>query len=316
MVLWDLLIIIKRPVIFFPETSLKSIDANPTKRFKLVVLTMSLCAQLLGRETPLTIDLWEDFVPGVISGESRFIEYGNGKVRAVRVPDLSIHFPENADRNRMVLLVNPGGGYRHLSRHVSGNATVPKFLPRGAVVAVLKYRTRPPYTDDEVDDLALMDVKRAVRLLRYHADEWGIDPERVVVIGWSAGGNLTLNLATHADSGDANALDPAERMSSRPNAVGMMCPWPWKYSIHQYPVSRLSPPAFIAAAEDDETAPLTFAEDIRDAYLRVGVPVKLWTVPEGGHLAFSEFQEGYGQKWDVELYDWLMTIFPEKPVID
>ena len=78
----------------------------------------------------------------------------------------------------------------------------------------------------------------------------------------------------------------------------MLCPWPWKYTIADYPIGKSSPPAFIASARDDRTAPTAFAEAIAEAYRKQGVPVYLWQIDEGGHMAFSEPSTGTGSGWD------------------
>lgn len=264
---------------------------------------------------PISIKLWHDnnppkMVEGAITGE--FYDLGV-RVKDIGIPSMRLYLPKETNNTpRPVMLLCPGGGYHHLTRSATGNGALEPFLLKDMAVAVLLYRTTPPHTKDEISDVTLLDAQRAVRLLRHNAEEWGIDPEKIGVVGWSAGANLTLNLATHFDEGAAEASDPVERESSRPNIVGLLCPWPWRYDIKAYPVSENAPPAFIASAKDDTVAPTTFAQAIASAYKSRGVQHKLWLVNRGGHGAFSgDRKGGEGAEWEAHFWSWLTKNFPE-----
>jgi endo-1,4-beta-xylanase len=276
----------------------------------ILALSMAVAAMADAARSPRTLNLWDGDPPSIVQHAGPGESYAGGsKVKDVGIPTLSLYFPEDDNPERPVLLICPGGGYHHLTRLDTGNGAVDRFLPRGVVVAVLKYRTRPPYPN--VDEIALADVRRAVRLLRSHAGEWGIDPQRVGVIGWSAGANLTLNLATHFDTGDPASPDTVERESSRPDVVALLCPWPWKKTIGDYPTSPETPPAFIASARDDKTAPASFAQAIAKSWDANAVPCELWIIDTGGHGAFSAPATGEGSRWDERFWFWLTSHFPQ-----
>lgn len=258
--------------------------------------------------TPLKIELWPENPPEFITGTNYGDDTQKQKIRNVGIPQITLHFPKNDGENRPVFLICPGGGYRQLARVSTANGALERLLPHGVVVAVLSYRTSPPYGEN-VDEIALSDAKRAVRLLRANADVWGINPQRIGVIGWSAGGNLTLNLASHADDGNPNSDDIVDRESSYPNVVAILCPWPYKYSIDKYPITDKSPPAFVASAKDDEIAPTSFSISIVNAYQQAQVPVYFWQIDQGGHMAFSETAKGEGKNWDKEFWNWLTSNF-------
>ena len=205
----------------------------------------------------------------------------------------------------MALIVCPGGSYREVGLFAGGMGAVDSFVPKGVTVVVLKYRTKPPSKDVQAD--ALADARRAVRLVRYRAGEWGIDPSRIGMLGSSAGSHLILNLATHTDRGDKQAQDPVEQQSCRPDFVGLMCPWPAKQSIDAFPVDGDTPPAFVASATDDKVAPTAFAEDIVKACHGAGVSAELWTLTRGGHTAFKQ-AGGEGAKWPQRFVDWLRAV--------
>ena len=161
-----------------------------------------------------------------------------------------------------------------------------------------------------MDEDALADGERAVRLVRHHAKEWGINPHKIGLLGWSAGANLTLNVASHFDAGKEESSDPVERESSRPDFVVMLSPWPSRprRPITDFPIEENAPPAFIASAKDDKTAPVTFAEAIAAAYAKGGARHLLWVVETGGHGAFTIDSPGEGGKWIDRFWPWLHEI--------
>jgi acetyl esterase/lipase len=153
---------------------------------------------------------------------------------------------------------------------------------------------------------ALADARRAVRLVRLHAAEWNIDPSRVGMVGSSAGAHLVLNLATHWDRGDPGAAALVERQSCRPDFIGLLCPWPNNQPVSDFPITRETPPAFVASARDDKVAPAAFAEGIAAAYARAGVKHRLWLLERGGHTAFKlGANRGEGARWPDQISAWL-----------
>ncbi|MDQ3814672.1 MAG: S9 family peptidase, partial [Armatimonadota bacterium] len=119
-----------------------------------------------------------------------------------------------------------------------------------------------------------------------------------------AGGNLILNLLLNCDAGQPDATDPIERHSSRPDFAGLLCPWPGGQKITDFHFSKDTPPVFLAHAEDDTTAPVTFARQIEAALKKVDVPVHAEYFAEGGHGAFSPSGGRHGD-WPERLLPWL-----------
>lgn len=263
--------------------------------------------------SPVEAPLWPGNPPGMAPGAGPGADDGTGRFRNVGIPSLYVYLPPGAavGQHRIAIIACPGGGYTHETRLLGADGAVKTFVPRGVVVISLKYRLQPPSTDVEAD--ALADGKRAVRLVRAYAKDWGIDPHKVGVLGWSAGANLGLNLATHFDGGKAGAADPVDRLSSRPDFVALLSPWPHNHALNAYPIPKDAPPAFIGSALDDRTAPVTFAEGIADNYRKVGVPVDLMLVATGGHGAYTIDTPGPGGKWVDRFWPWLATIGIRKP---
>ena len=256
-------------------------------------------------DEPLVLPVWEGRPPDFVDGAGAETVDAEGSVGNVTVPQIAVHLPPADKATGLALLVCPGGSYRVNGMFASGMGTVPKFVPQGVAVIVLKYRTNPPV--HPVEAAALADAQRAMRLIRLHAAEWHIDPARIGVLGMSAGGHLALNLATHSDAGAASAPDPLLRLSSRPAFLCLLCPWPDRQTIGSFPIDAGSPPAFVASALDDPVAPTAFAASIVDAMAKAGVPAELWTVQKGGHTAFKQ-SAGEGSHWADHFIAWLTKL--------
>ncbi len=254
---------------------------------------------------PLELPLWPDHPPGMVEGATPGADDGTGRWRNVGIPGMLVYLPDTTppEGGRMAIIACPGGGYTHLTRLVGADGAVNAFLPRNVAIIALKSRVRPPSTDVETD--ARADGQRAVRLVRHHAAAWGINPQRVGMVGWSAGANLALNVASRHDAGAPTATDPVERQSSRPDFVILLSPWPNKKDASDYPIPADAPPAFIASAEDDKTAPPDFARGIAANYTSARAPHELWVVPVGGHGAFTIGAPGEGGAWIDSFLPWL-----------
>jgi len=261
---------------------------------------------------PISMNLWAGDPPGMVPGSGPGADDGTGRYRNVGIPGMLVYLPAGTTNaaHRIAIIACPGGGYTHLTRLEGADGAVHAFTPRDVVVVSLKYRLKPPSAAVESDTLA--DVKRTVRLVRAHAAEWGIDPAKVGVLGWSEGANLGLNLASHFDAGDPVELDPVERQSSRPDFVVLLSPWPDGNPLSLYPIAKDAPPAFIGTASDDKTAPPAFAAGIADAYRAVGAQVEFMRVDSGGHGAFTIDAPGPGGKWIDRFWPWLATIGIQK----
>ena len=225
-----------------------------------------------------------------------------GGIAQVTVPEMVVHLPKKEEATGMAVIVCPGGAYREVGAFDDGMGAVPYFVPKGVAVIVLKHRTRPP-SEDVVND-ALADAKRAVRLVRHHSSEWNIDPKKIGMIGSSAGSHLILNLGTHWDLGDRDAADEVERESCRPDFMALLCPWPNHQPVGDFPITKETPPMFIASAKDDTVAPIEFSKEIVKASEKNGVAVELWELNEGGHSAFEQ-KLNPAYQWPERLLGWL-----------
>jgi acetyl esterase/lipase len=252
------------------------------------------------------MNLWPGDPPAIVPGAGPGADDGTGRYRNVGIPGMLVYLPQPGGVRRTAMIVCPGGAYTHLTRLVGGDGTVAEFCPKGVVIIALKYRLNPPSKHVEADSLA--DLKRAVRLVRAHAVEWKIDPNKVGVLGWSAGANLALNLATHFDRGDPASTDPVEKQSCRPDYIVLLSPWPDGQTLAAYPIGKHMPPAFIGSAKDDKTAPTAFAQGIEDTCQNMNVNAEMILLETGGHDAIEPTATGPGSKWQDRFWPWLVSI--------
>jgi acetyl esterase/lipase len=169
----------------------------------LAMLTLTLATQA---EPQKPLPLWPDGAPGALGTADKDI------------PTLTPYPAEPGKATGAAIVICPGGGYGGLASH-EGNDYALWLNQHGVTAFVLKYRLGSAgYRHPRM----LQDAARAVRYVRAKASEWSVDPKRVGIMGSSAGGHLASTLVTHYDAGDANAADPIERQSSRPD-IGILC---------------------------------------------------------------------------------------------
>jgi len=185
---------------------------NPVVLVALAVAAPSCAVQT---DAPKTLVLWEKGAPGA-----------KGKEPA-DVPNVRVFLPPADKATGGAVIICPGGGYGGLADTYEGVDVARWFNSIGVAGVVLKYRLGPRYGHPA----PLHDAQRAIRLTRHHAKEWGIDPGRVGILGFSAGGHLAATASTHFDGGDPKAEDPIDQSSSRPD-----------FSILVYAVITLTDP--------------------------------------------------------------------------
>jgi acetyl esterase/lipase len=233
----------------------------------------------------------------------------------VSVPGLSAYLPPIGKASGMAIVVCPGGGYGALDWRTHVKYAADYFVPKGVAVIGLKYRTRPPHALDNagIQGIALLDAKRAVRMVRNRAKEWHLDPDRIGIVGYSAGANLAMNLAANFDAGDEKAADPVERQSSRPDFAVGLATWHWGKKESPFVFGKDTPPVFLVHATNDGLgggAPIELPRAIRADLERLGVPVRLQVFDEGAHgvgnLIPQRVKNGFPPaKWPDLLLAWL-----------
>lgn len=270
----------------------------------------------------LTMPIWPDGAPGAVANAPAEIDTTTAKdnliagrplVRLgnVSVPTITVYKAEGQG-TRPAVVVFPGGGYSILAIDLEGTEVCDWLNSAGVSCVLLKYRVpnSGPYPKSPA---ALQDAQRAVGLVREHAAEWNIDPKRVGVLGFSAGGHLAAAISTHYDKRLYDAVDAADQLSCRPDFAVVVYPGylanPDKNMAANPDIepTAQTPPTFIVQAEDDPV----HVENATNYFLQLKkakVPAELHVYAEGGH--------GYGLRrtalpvttWPQTVELWLHTI--------
>ena len=295
------------------------------KKNRLAPALCLLAAALAGAQTEPTVDpalgistlqLWPSGAPE-IAGTS-----------PADLPTLTVFLPEKGRATGSAVVIAPGGAYIHLASNLEGRQVADWFTSRGFTAFVLKYRLGAKY----LYPIPLQDAQRAVRLVRSSAATYGFLPDRIGLVGFSAGGHLAAATGTLIDVGKPDASDPLERLSSRPDFLVLGYPWlnamqpsghfitycsviktippetckedEQKYtpSLH---VSSQTPTTFIYSTTDDRTVPISASVDFYNALLAAGVPAELHIFRHGEHGSGMGSGSAALDLWPVLLEQWL-----------
>ena len=225
----------------------------------------------------------------------------------VQVPDIAVYLPSKRNATGQAVVICPGGGYWVLAYDWEGSDIARYFNSIGVAAIVLKYRL-PTYGNTlEPHKAPLMDAQRALRLVRFNAGRWNIDPKKIGIMGFSAGGHLASTLGTHFDYGNPASSDSVERMSCRPDFMVLMYPVVsfvdpavhsgsreallgknpdnniLEYYSNELQVKNDTPPAFMVHADDDKGVPVENTLLMYKALRAKNIPVELHILSEGEH---------------------------------
>lgn len=256
------------------------------------IVIVLLLAQYAVAAEPVKIPLWADGAPGTPA------------TKPADEPALFLYRPAEGAANGTAIVVCPGGGYAHLAMDHEGKQIAEWFNSMGVTAFVLQYRHNGSGHQHPVP---MMDGQRAMRTVRARAAEWGIDPAKIGVIGFSAGGHLASTLGTHFDAGKPNTADPIKRAGSRPDFMILCYPvisMTARYThagsrenlLGKLPGSNLArkmsnelqvtsrtPPTFIWSTDADDVVPVENSVAFYQAMKRAGVPGELHVFQNGPH---------------------------------
>ncbi len=284
----------------------------------------------------VTLPLWPDGVPNMKDlgkTEKAVTSGGITRISDVQKPDIAVYLPSGANTTGQAVVICPGGGYHILAYDWEGTDIAKWLNSLGIAGIVLKYRL-PVDESNIISYLSpLMDAKRAIRLVKYHAKEWNIDPRKVGVMGFSAGGHLASTLGTHFDKGDPSAKDPVARESSRPDfmllgypvismtdsithmgskeALLRSDPSPARARefSNELHVNKETPPTFIFLAADDKAVPPENSVVFFEALKKNNVPVEMHIYPKGGHgFSLAINKSKHTARWTEDAAAWLRWI--------
>jgi acetyl esterase/lipase len=227
-----------------------------------------------------------------------------GLIHDVSIPTLRRYPVDLSKSSGVAFVAFPGGSYNLLDMERQATALATRLGPLGISVFGLKSRVGLGSSDPQRD--ALLDAERALRLMRSHAAEWSIAPNRIGIASWSSGSHLALTLAGHVDAGMQASDDPVEQASDRPDFMAVMCPAADGASVSPFTFTPETPPIYLCHAEDDDRSPIALARAIDQQLQANGTLEHLEVYPTGGHFAFSVGDPtATGRDWPDKVLPWL-----------
>jgi acetyl esterase/lipase len=269
------------------------------------------------------IQIWPGIAPDAqpVPGPEKLTD---GEVTNVTRPTLTVYAPSGKNTGAAVIVI-PGGGFQILAMDLEGTEICDWLISRGVTCVLLKYRVpSPPYDwrcdcrphNRAISVPSLEDVQRTIRLTRHHAAEWRIDPNKIGVLGFSAGGFLVAEASTHFDDRLYAPVDAADKQSARPDFAVALYPGHLAMAdgsidlnpdIQSHITSR-TPPTFLLQNEDDH---VDRVEDALSYYMglkKAGVPVELHSYAQGGHAFGLREKTLPVSVWPRLVETWLVTI--------
>ena len=303
-------------------------------KFLLVTGLLFCLANFVLAVEPMEIPLWPpDRLPRLAEVKPKqVVERGKAKpdrsIHDVTVPTLTVYLPPGEQTNRTAVMICPGGGYVNLSIDKEGHDVARWLNTAGVAGIVLKYRLPRPDLAGDQKPWPFQDGERAIQLVRSRAAEWKIDPNRVGVLGFSAGGHLASTIGTHLNEGQPSAKDPVERLSARPDfmilvypVISMKEPIAHEGSLHnllgktpeeksvefysnELHVTSRTPPTFLVQAKDDR---VSVENSLRfyAALQKAGVPAEIQLFEKGGHGYGLGINGGEPDTWPALCATWL-----------
>ncbi len=264
---------------------------------------------------PQTILLWEEGAPGALGPDES------------DKPTITIYLALNPAASRTAVIVFPGGGYGMLASNHEGRQVANWFNALGVTAFVAKYRLGPRYHHP----IELGDAQRAIRLVRARAAEFGVSPNRIGIMGFSAGGHLASTAGIHFDGGTASAADPIDRVSCRPDflilaypVISFTAPYAHQGSAtnllgenadpklraelsSELHVTPQTPPTFLFSTDADTAVPPENSVAFYLALRKAGVPAEMHVFEKGPHGVGLDLGDPALGQWPTLLANWLRS---------
>ena len=260
-----------------------------------------------------TVPLWMGAAPGALGSEES------------DVPALTVYLPRTMTAATPAVIVCPGGGYARLASNHEGRQVAGYLNSLGIAAFVLRYRLGPRYHHP----IELGDAQRAIRTLRSRAAEWRLDPTRIGIMGFSAGGHLAMSASTMFDSGNPQAADAIDRVESRPDfavlaypVISMTAAWTHQGSKQnllgvspdadlarrlsgEFAVTKATPQTFIFQTNEDTVVPAENSLYYFLALRQAGVPAEMHVFEKGPHGVGLANDDAALSPWSALLATWL-----------
>jgi acetyl esterase/lipase len=297
------------------------------KHLLIVLVSLNSIALISHSQTvmPLYTDSIPNSKPGPDEEKSKTDDKGRISLSLVSRPAITVYLPPAATATGTGVIVVPGGGYHHQAATHEGSDVAKKFNDMGVAAFVLKYRLPSDATMINKTIGPLQDAQRAIQLVREHAKEWGLDKDRIGIMGFSAGGHLASTAGTHFNHAYINAgkkanlrpdfmiliypvisfADSICHKGSKENLLGKN-PSPEMVQLfsNELQVTKKTPPTYLVHSEDDSTVKVQNMLLFATALQKHKVPFDFYLYDKGGH--------GYGLnnptsdvKWMDNVQEWM-----------
>ena len=285
-----------------------------------IALMLALVAAVTAQaqQQPTLIDgqvvsLWTGAAPGALGSEESDI------------PTMTVYLPRTMSAATPAVIICPGGAYRALASNHEGRQVASYLNSLGMAAFVSRYRLGPRYHHP----VELGDAQRAIRTLRFRAADWRLDPTRIGVMGFSAGGHLAMSASTIFDSGDPRAADPIDRVGSRPDfavlgypVISMSALWTHQGSNSnllgdnpdaslarqlsgELAVTKDTPQTFIFQTNEDTVVPAENSVHYFLALRQAGVPAEMHVFERGPHGVGLAYDNAALSPWSALLATWM-----------
>jgi acetyl esterase/lipase len=286
-------------------------------KLALVFVVVATATAVQAQQSPLVdeqiVPLWSGRAPGALG------------VDESDIPVLTVYLPRTMAAATPAMIVCPGGAYARLASNHEGRQVAAYLNSLNMAAFVLRYRLGPRYHHP----IELGDAQRAIRMLRSRATEWRLDPARIGIIGFSAGGHLAMSASTMFDSGDPRAADPIDRAGSRPDfsvlgypVISMTAAWTHQGSKQnllgdspsadlakqlsgELAVRKDTPPTFIFQTNEDTVVPAENSLHYFLALRQAGVPAEMHVFEKGPHGVGLANDDVALSSWSALLAHWL-----------
>ena len=283
-----------------------------------LALLVAAATTVQAQPSPALVDgqivpLWTGAAPGALGSDESDI------------PALTVYLPRTMTAATPAMIVCPGGAYARLASNHEGRQVAAYLNSLGMAAFVLRYRLGPRYHHP----IELGDAQRAIRTLRSRAAEWRLDPTRIGIIGFSAGGHLAMSASTMFDSGDPKAVDAIERVGSRPDfavlgypVISMTAAWTHQGSKQnllganpdadlakrlsgEFAVTKATPQTFIFHTNEDTVVPVENSVHYFLALRQAGIPAEMHVFEKGPHGVGLANDDAALSPWSGLLATWL-----------
>jgi acetyl esterase/lipase len=263
--------------------------------------------------------------PSNLQEKTTTLENGGIRVSDVVQPTLQVFRPTQGKANGTAVIICPGGGYVRLSMDNEGSDVAKRLTEMGITAFVLKYRLPNDQLQPDKTTAPLQDAQQAIRLVRQRAADYGLNPTRIGLMGFSAGGHLASTAGTHfaqpvGPNADATSVRPdflvllypvisfTDSLAHAGSRRSLLGPTPTPDQIRFYSseqqVTPQTPPTFLVHAQDDQTVPVLNSLRFYEACVRQRVPAEMHLYPKGGH-GFGLRNKTTKDSWPERLQNWL-----------